>query len=266
MELTSKAVEYQLDSGVAWIKLASPRSGNALNAALISQLSRSLEEAINDESCRVITITATGSDFCKGLDLEEAFAKNGLPDEEFFKMLVDCLTLIYSSSRPVIACVEGNVTAGGVGLVAACDIVLASNNAVFMLSEVILGMIPTLIAPFLLRRLTPARLRYMTLSSRRIPAPEAHIFGLVDEVATEGMSQTLNRQLQRLFCCSPHAIAQSKQYFDQLHSVDLHRQTEIALNQKMSWLKQPEVIEGIQTFAEGFSPPWFQKYKGQTHV
>ena len=266
MELTSKAVEYQLDSGVAWIKLASPRSGNALNATLILQLSRALEDSINDESCRVITITATGSDFCKGLDLEEAFIKGGLPDQEFFKMLVDCLTLINSSSRPVIACVEGNVTAGGVGLVAACDIVLASNNAVFMLSEVILGMIPALIAPFLLRRLTPARLRYMTLSSRRIPAPEAHIFGLVDEVATEGMSQTLNRQLQRLFCCSPHAIAESKQYFEQLHSQDLHRQTEIALNQKMSWLKQPEVIEGIQTFTEGFSPPWFQKYRGQTHV
>lgn len=266
MELMSKAVEYHLDSGVAWIKLASPRSGNALNAALISQLSRAIQDAINDESCRVITISAIGSDFCKGLDLEEAFIKGGLPDQEFFKMLVDCLTLIYSSSRPVIACVEGNVTAGGAGLVAACDIVLASNNAVFMLSEVIFGMIPALIAPFLLRRLTPARLRYMTLSSRGIPAPEAQIFGLVDEVAIEGMSQTLNRQLQRLFCSSPHAIAQSKQYYEQLHSVDLHRQTEIALNQLMSWLQQPEVTEGIRTFTEGFSPPWFQKYKGQSHV
>ncbi len=266
MELTSKAVEYQLDSGVAWIKLASPRSGNALNAALISQLSRAIQDAINDESCRVITISAIGPDFCKGLDLEEAVAKGGLPDEEFFKMLVDCLTLIYSSSRPVIACVEGNVTGGGVGLVAACDIVLASNNAVFMLSEVIVGMIPALKTPFVLRRLTPARLRSLTLSSRGIAAKEAQIFGLVDEVATEGMSQTLNRQLQRLFCSSPHAIAQSKQYFEQLHSQDLDRQTEIALNQLMSWLKQPEVIEGIQTFTEGFSPPWFQKYRGQTHV
>ncbi|NQE34727.1 enoyl-CoA hydratase/isomerase family protein [Microcoleus asticus] len=266
MELTSKAVEYQLDSGVAWIKLASPRSGNALNSALISQLSLSLEEAINDESCRVITISAIGSDFCKGLDLEEAFATGGLPDQEFFKMFLDCLTLIHSSSRPVIACVEGNVTGGGVGLVAACDMVLASNNAVFMLSEALVGMIPAMIAPFLLRRLTPARLRYMALSTRGIPAPEAQIFGLVDEVASEGMSQTLNRQLQRLFCCSPEAIAQSKQYFEQLHSVDLHRQTEIALNQLMSWLKQPEVIEGIEIFTEGFSPPWFQKYKGQSHV
>ncbi|MEG4225431.1 enoyl-CoA hydratase/isomerase family protein [Microcoleus sp. N9_B2] len=266
MELTSKAVEYQLDSGVAWIKLASPQSGNALNAALISQLSRAIQDAINEESCRVITISATGSDFCRGLDLEEAFAKGDLPDQELFKILVDCLMLIYSSSRPVIACVEGNVTGGGVGLVAACDIVLASNNAVFMLSEAIVGMIPALIAPFLLRRLTPARVRYMTLSSRGIQAPEAQIFGLVDEVATEGMSQTLNRQLQRLFCCSPHAIAQSKQYYEQLHSVDLHRQTEIALDWLMSWLKQPEVIVGIQTFTEGFSPPWFKKYKGQSHV
>ena len=266
MELNSETIEYQLDSGVAWIKLASPRSGNALNVALISQLSQAIQDAINDESCRVITISATGSDFCKGLDLEEAFAKGGLPDQEFFKMLVDCLTLIYTSSHPVIACVEGNVTGGGVGLVAACDIVLASNNAVFMLSEAIIGMIPALIAPFLLRRLTPARLSYMTLSSRGIPAPEAQIFGLVDEVATEGMTQVLNRQLQRLFCCSPHAIAQSKQYFEQLHSQDLHRQTEIALNQLMSWLKQPEVIVGIRTFTEGLSPPWFQKYKGQSHV
>jgi enoyl-CoA hydratase/carnithine racemase len=266
MELISKLVEYQMNSGVAEITLTAPQSGNSLNAVLISQLSKYIIQATTDASCRVIILSAHGSDFCKGLDLEGVFANGGSPNLEVFKMLLDCLILIHNSSKPTIACIEGNVTGGGVGLVAACDLVLATENVVFMLSEVIVGMIPALIAPFLLRRLTPARLSYMTLSSRGIPAKEAHIFGLVDEVTTDGMTQTLNRQLQRLFRSSPQALAESKQYFHQLDSGYLHQQTEIAQNQIISWLEKPEITEGIRTFTEGFSPPWFEKYKGKSNV
>lgn len=262
----SKVVEYQISSGVAEITLSSPENGNALNLSLLKQLSQCVKQAIVDESCRVIVISAVGADFCKGLDLECTFAQDGGSHPELFKTLRDCLTLIYSSSKPVIACVEGNVTAGGVGLVAACDLVLATENVVFMVSEVILGLIPAVIAPFILRRLTPARLRYMTLSTRGINALEAREFGLVDEVATAGMSLTLDRQLQRLFRSCPRAIAQSKLYLEQLEANDLREQTDIALNQIISWLEQPHIVEAVRTFTEGFSPPWFQKYKGKKNI
>jgi enoyl-CoA hydratase/carnithine racemase len=257
----SKAVQYEIDSGVARIKLVTPQSGNALNIDLLEQLNQSIDQAISDKSCRVITISAEGPDFCKGLDLEGIFANGNSPKPQLFNEFLNCLSLICSSSRPVIAIVEGNVTGGGVGLVAACDLVLAKENVVFMLSEVIVGMIPALITPFLLRRLTLARAKYMTLSTRGINAVEAKDFGLVDEVVTEEMFDALNRQLQRLFRASPHALAESKRYFEYLDFGNLHQQKQIAQNQIISWLGQPEVVEGLQIFAEGFSPPWFQKYR-----
>lgn len=266
MELMTKAVKYEIRAGVAHITLSFLKSSNALSVPLIKALTQSIKEAVADESCRVIVIAAEGSDFCKGLDLEAVFTSDAPPDPAIFKMFVDCLDLIYSCSKPVISCIEGNVTGGGAGLVAACDIVLASENVIFMLSEVLVGMLPTLIAPFLLRRMTLGRVKYMTLSTRGISALEAKEFGLVDEVAIDGMSNTLNRQLKRLFRSSPRAIAESKKLFVKLDSGELHQQMELDLNHLLSWLEQPEVLEGVRTFAEGFSPPWFQKYRGQRNV
>ncbi|GEM_PF-819713 len=267
MELMLKTVHFETDLGVAWIKLAAPQKGNVLNPNVMEQLSHSLQEVIGDESCRVITISAEGSDFCKGIDIEwlSTFSESKA-DPEFFRMFVDCLTLIRSTDRPVIACVEGNVTGGGVGLVAACDLVLATENVVFMLPEVILGMIPALIAPFLLRRLTSAQVNYMALSTRGINTVEAKELGLVDEVATDGMTHTLNRQLQRLFHSYLPAIIQSKKYFVQLDAQVLQQQTEIALNKLTSWLEQPDVLASIKAFNKGFTPFWFQKYKGRSHA
>ncbi len=262
----TQALRYEIVSGVARITLSSPKSGNALNISLLEHLTQSLKEAEAHDACRVILLQAEGDDFCKGLDLEAAFAKGERLDPEIFKKFLNCLTLICNSTKPVIAFVEGNVTGGGVGLVAVCDLVLASEQAVFMLPEVLVGMIPALIAPFLLRRMTPGRVKYMTLSTRRISASEAQVFGLVDEVATDGMTHTLNRQLQRLFRSSPHALAESKRYFERLHIEDLNQQIEIALDQLTSWLEQPDVVGGIRTFTEGFSPPWFQKYPAGKNV
>lgn len=256
-----KAVKYETNSGVALISLLSLKSGNALDISLITDLMEYIKQANGDNSCRVIIIKSEGEDFCKGLNFEAVFGREKKLDISLFKLFTDCLILICKSSLPVIACVEGNVMGGGVGLVAACDLVLATENVVFMLPEIITGIIPAAIAPFLLRRMTLGRLKYMTLSTRGITADEAQVFGLVDEVACEGMTATLNRQLQRLFCSSPRAIAESKLYFERLSMPDLSQQLEIAFNQISSWLEQPEAMEGIMYFTDGFSPPWFQKYR-----
>ena len=262
----AQGIRYEADAGVASIRLAMPNSGNALSTSLLAGPRHCLTQAMTDESCRVITISAEGPDFCKGLDLEEAFANGRHPDPGFLKTFLDCAMLICDSSRPVIASVEGNVTGGGIGLVAACDLVLATQNVTFMLSEVLVGMIPALITPFLLRRMASARIGYLTLSTRGINAQEAHVFGLVDEIAEDEMENTLHRQLQRLLRSSPSALAASKRYFNRFGSGDLQRQTEIAIKESLAWVERLEVIEGVRTFCEGFSPPWFHKHRRRRHV
>lgn len=258
----TEAFRYEVISGVARLTLSSPNSGNLLTVSLVEHLSQCLKQAEADDSCRVIVLQAEGEDFCKGLNLEAVFARGDRLDTAIFRKFLDCITLIGNSTKPVIAFVEGNVTGGGVCLVAACDVVIASKYAVFMLPEALVGMIPAIVTPFLLRRMTLGRVKYMTLSTRGIPASEAQVFGLVDEVAVDGMAYTLNKQLQRLFRSSPHALAESKRYFHRLQAEELNQQMEIALDQITSWLEQPDVVGGIRAFAEGFSPPWFQKYRG----
>lgn len=260
--MVSESIRYQTHAGVSYITLSSPQTGNALSVPMIESLHRALSQASADETCRVVVIEAAGQVFCTGMDFQSALAAGPHPDLGACKIFQQCLHLICQSSRPVIARVEGDVTAGGLGLIAACDLVIASERVIFMLSEAIVGMIPALITPFLLRRLPMSRIRYMTLSTSGVRAKEARVFGLVDEVvAADDMETAVNRQLKRLLRASPHALAESKRYFARLESADLEQQSALALTQLDSWLEQAEVAEGIRAFAEGFAPAWFQKYE-----
>ncbi|NEO84958.1 MAG: enoyl-CoA hydratase/isomerase family protein [Spirulina sp. SIO3F2] len=258
MELTT-SVRYQLNSGVAEVVLAAPETGNSFTPELVEQLRGAIAQANANADCRVIVLSAEGDDFCRGLDLAALVGDGDSFNEPLLDQIIDCLTAIYRSPKPVIACVDGSVTGGGLGLVAACDIVLATSNAVFMLSEVIVGMIPAMIAPFLLRRLSPAQLQYLTLSSCSIDATEAKDLGLVDNHC-EDLAKALKAQLKRLFRSSPRAIAQSKMYFEQLSPNTLNDQLTIAKQTLVSWLQNSENLHGIQQFSEGLSPTWFARY------
>jgi enoyl-CoA hydratase/carnithine racemase len=259
----AESVRYEIHSGVARIQLSAPDSGNALDRQMVEAITASVDRANSDETCRVIVISASGSDFCKGMDFE-AFLDGSSDIRARGEAYAQCLSSISNSAKPVIACVEGNVTGGGVGLAAACDMVLALDRTVFTLPEVLIGMIPAVITPFLMRRMSAARVKYLTLSSRPLDANEAKTFGLVDEVVSGDMDDVLNMQLRRLFCSSPAALSEAKGYFNRLHGDDLQREIRIALDQFESWVAQPQVREGVRTFAEGFAPPWFQKYKGRS--
>ncbi|MGB0561885.1 MAG: enoyl-CoA hydratase/isomerase family protein [Spirulinaceae cyanobacterium] len=260
MELSAVPIANQLRGGVAEITLADPERGNALSAALIEGLSGALAQANANPDCRAIVLSAQGNAFCQGLDLQGLCPAAGRFNAALLDQLLEMLKALYRSPKPTIACVDGPATGGGVGLVAACDLVLATESASFQLSEVIVGMIPALIAPLLLRRLAPARLNYLTLSSRRFGPSEAQQWGLVDEVTTE-LPKTLKRQLKQLFRSSPDAIAASKAYFERLNPADLDHQLAIAQQTLITWLEQPETVAGIQDFAEGISPPWFARYQ-----
>jgi enoyl-CoA hydratase/carnithine racemase len=261
MELMTERVRYELAQGVARITLCDVSRGNSLNRVLLTELQQALIWASNDTDCRVITLWAEGSTFCKGMDFEEAFGNDARPDPAFCRQLLDMLFTIREASQPVIACVETEVVGGGVGLVAACDFVLAIDSATFMLPEVVVGMIPALITPFLLERISPARVRYLSLSTRKLSASEAQQWGLVDETTPDEIRALLNHQLRRLLRSSPQALARIKWFNDELSHNQLRRRTELALKELVSWLKEESVVEGISSFAEGFSPPWFQKYR-----
>ncbi len=252
-------VRCLVTDGIASLTLSSPVSGNALSAPLVERLSGLFRQVTSEPSCRVVVIRAEGPHFCRGLDIEATFADGRRPERRFLSDLYDCFAMFCAAKQPVIAAVDGEVTGGGVGLVAACDLVIATPRASFQLPEVVVGMIPALIAPYLLRRVTPGRLRYMALSSRRIGVAEAQAWGLVDELAEPTLEPSLDRQMKRLLRSSPRAIGESKGYFDELASFDIDRRRETAVDRLYSWLGNDDVVDSLRQFASGSSPPWFQR-------
>lgn len=260
------SIHVTTEQGVARIVLASPQTRNVLDLATVRGLADAIRAAQEDEGCRVIVLAAEGPDFCAGLDLEAAVSATMPWEDEPARAFLDCLSLACDSPLPVIAQVEGDVTAGGMGLVAACDLVIAAPGAQFILSECIVGLIPALIAPFLLRRMPMGRLRALALGTRKIGASEAQAIGLVDEVAEGPIDVALDRQLQRLLRSSPPALAECKRYLDRLATADPAQWRPMADEQFLSWTRRPDVVASVRAFAEGFAPPWFQKYRGPRRV
>jgi enoyl-CoA hydratase/carnithine racemase len=258
-------VRHKIRDGVCTVTLDAAADGNPINFALIEGLAAALDAVDADQDCRAVVLRAEGPTFCRGLDLETFFVHGSLPGRDELRRLPACLARLRRARTPVIACVTGEVTGGGVGLVAACDLVLATPDARFMLSEAIVGLVPATIVPFLLLRIGPARLRAMTLGTRGVPAVEAHGYGLVDELVDE-LDGPLRTQLRRVFRSAPHALAEAKRYYDSISAPDLDRQVEVGLDQFTRWLARPEVADGVRLFGEGFAPPWFARYEAWSHA
>ena len=251
------SVRVEERGGVVRITLVDPDGRNPLIPAVVKSATQGIAMAASSESCRAVVVAAEGASFCSGLDLARAAA----PSVAFLQTVADLLVALHRCPVPVVAAVQGGVTGGGLGLVAASDIVLAHPDSTFMLSEVIVGMIPAVVAPFLRRRLAPEHVRHLAVSSRRIDAAEAKVLGLVDEVAPD-VDGAVRRQLKQLFRSSPAALAATKGYLDALEGGALDAELAEALRRASSWLKEPTASEGIAAFAEGLAPPWFAKYRG----
>ena len=139
---TTEATLYNVDGGAAWITLNRPENRNALSQILVTELHGHLVAANDDPSVRCIVVTGTGPAFCAGADLKN----QGKPGERTGPTFPEVLKLVIDSPKPVIAAVNGAAFAGGLGLVGACDIVVAAEDAQFSFSEVRIGVIPAIIA------------------------------------------------------------------------------------------------------------------------
>ncbi len=266
MELNQRAIQYDVEAGVARITLAAPESGNSLGPVLLTNLIEAIRTAQADRTCWAIILSSQGSEFSRGIELSSLLDTEARPSMALLEQFVTCLLLLANSSRPVIARVCGQVLGGGVGLVAACDIVLAAEETTFMLPEAIVGMIPAVITPFLLRRLTLARVNSLTVSTRRLHATEAYHWGLVDEVcAAHTLDEVVKQRLRRLMRSSPQALESARQYFRSLEGETFQRQLGLSMAEAKRWLEQPDVLEGLEFITSGLAPSWFQSWQGQNN-
>jgi methylglutaconyl-CoA hydratase len=241
----------ELRAGIAHVPL-NVGVGGALTSDTVRGVTRTIERLGAEHECRAIVLNSQGGLFGAGFDLAEAGDAAARGDDTPAQDFAACLLAISRARQPVIAAVDGKATAGAMGLVAASDIVIASLRATFQLPEMAFGMLPAIITPYLRRRMPPARLRYLVLSSRTVDVREAHQFGLVDEIAETSLDDAVDRQVRRIARSSPEALAEYKRQFacnDDEAEETVVRQSE--------WMRRPGMDRMIADLANGLAPEWF---------
>ena len=261
-------IDCTIDAQVAVITLSDSLQGNRLNLPMLESLSSALSQSTADAQVRVIVLRSSGEAFCLGMDLLELQRRGGQGLERALSLYVDLLAAIYNSRKPVICLVNGPVKAGGVGLMAACDIVLATERASVELSEVLFGMIPANVLPYLLGlRLHAQKARYLILSSKCLNAREALQLNLIDELfPDDSFEKSVRHVIKRLFRSSPGALAEAKAFTRDLQGRDLQDACAMARKKLLELVQNPEVLAGVSAFNEGALPEWFGKYRPEKSV
>ncbi|MGA0610597.1 enoyl-CoA hydratase/isomerase family protein [Caldimonas sp. KR1-144] len=249
--------------GVAEVWLNRPAVRNAFNDEVIAALTQAFGTLGADASVRVIVLAAEGPAFCAGADLNwmrrmaDYTREQNLADAG---ALAEMLRTIATVRQPVIARVQGDAYAGGMGLVAVCDIAVTADSANFCLSEVKLGLVPATISPYVVRAMgTRAAQRYM-LTAERFDAATAKAIGYVHEVVPAGeLDAAVGKLVDALLGASPQALAQCKRLLDEvvdrpLDAALIARTVEHIADARAS----DDGKHGVQSFLSKAKPRWMR--------
>lgn len=254
-------VEFKIKGPVARINLNRPERHNALILELIAELDEALQEVSGMSEIHFVVLSGNGRSFCAGADLNWFNSSEELSQEqsiEQYKHLADLLLRLFQLPQITIAAVRGNVFGGGIGLMAACDFVLAEANTRFMFSEVKLGLLPATILPFVANRLSVQNLRKWILTGNLFVVNEAHRIGLVDEIYKDGhLESELSKLMASFESASPSAMKRAKQLINEVVSGSIDVSNTTATSTILAEaLLSPEGQEGVHAFLEKRKPEW----------
>lgn len=265
-------LDTQLDSGLLILTMNRGNEGNPLNLDLLRELRRAFETGVRDPEVRAVLLRSNSDRFCSGMDLTALLSGTGDRSGEILRESIKAysavLAGIHACPKPVVCSLSGEVRAGGVGLVCACDIVVATSETTFALTEVLFGLVPANVLPYLLGlRVSPQKARYLALSANTVGADEALRIGLVDEVEQrDGMNRRLRTIIRQLMRSSPEALAHVKRLTRDMLWQDLDTSRESAIDTLDELASDPRVLDGIRAFQDGRTPRWFSRFKPQTDL
>jgi methylglutaconyl-CoA hydratase len=235
--------------------LDSPANRNALSAQLRTELYHGLRAAAADDCIRCIVLGHTGSVFCAGADLKATGASTAVTDAP---TVPEILVEIWRSPKPVVAALSGVARAGGLGLVAACDLVIASSAVTFACTEVRLGVVPAVISAVMLPRMAPAAVHQLYLTGETVSADWARQAGLVDVVvAPERFDDEVHRCTEFFSLAAPGALAATKALTRSPAAIEALGARLVELETlSVQHFASAEGREGLAAFAEKRPPSW----------
>ena len=254
-------VLIQSRGAIATVTLNRPEVRNAFNDEVIAEITAAFHDAASRAEVRVVVLAAEGPAFCAGADLnwmrrmaDYSRAEN-LADAG---ALAEMLRVVYECPKPTIARIQGDVVAGGMGLVAACDMAVSVDTAHFCLSEVKLGLIPATISPYVIRAMgTRAAHRYF-LTAERFDAREAHRIGLVHEVVgADQLDAKVAELTQALVTASPNAVRSCKTLVQEVAGREISAPLIARTVEGIADIRtSSEGREGVQSFLQKRKPSW----------
>jgi len=255
------AINVTRSGAVAVLELSRPETGNALDAELVAELTAAVTAAPSS-GARAIVLAGAGRHFCTGANLKELEALNAAGEAERLAdatRLAAAYAAVLRSPLPTLAAVHGAAFGGGLGLAAACDLVIAAPDARLQFSEVRLGFVPALISVFLPRRLPAARLAQLFIDPAPLDGAGALAAGLVDEIDEAPRARALERATAVARKAAPSAIAATKKLLLALSLPDLDAQLAHAARVNAEQRAHPECRRGIASVLAGNGfPSWLE--------
>jgi methylglutaconyl-CoA hydratase len=253
-------LDVEVRGAVGYVTINRPEVRNALGPEVVAALAAGLDRMEADTAVRAVVLTGSGKVFSAGADLSSMRKQGAAGAEDNRSNALEMGRLfhrIYDFPKPVVARVPGPAIGGGVGLMTACDVIVAVESAFFSFSEVRLGIVPALISPFCIRRLGVARARRLFLTGEKIMATAARELGLVDEVTGDAdLDAGVNRVLDALLHGAPGALAAAKSLVTRVADMSPADALPFTAALLAKLRASDEAREGMTAFLEKRAPSW----------
>lgn len=255
-----RTIETEISDQVCTIWLNRPEKHNAFNETMLLELADCFEYFDQDDILCIV-LRGRGKSFCAGVDLnwlKEGVKNNVEQNYHESLLLSECFYSIYSCRKPTIAIVHGSSLGGANGLLAACDMVYCSDNAVFSLSEVKIGIVPACISPYIIKRVGEFGARELMLTGRRFNGKEAESFRLVNKsVSEDDLDITLRETLSLFRTSGPKAMSLCKNLiFNVSNNLNLDEAYDYTAKMIAEIRVSDEAQEGMNAFLEKRKPLW----------
>lgn len=243
--------------GIATLTLARPEKHNALNAQMMQEISSACAMLAKDDSVRAVILTAQGKSFCAGGDLQ--WMKHQMSADRAGKIeqatiLAHMLRDLDRLPKPLIGRVEGNAFGGGIGMMAVCDIVIATPDIKLALTETKLGLIPATIGPFVLRRMTETYARQVFFTAKPFSADFAYRAGLISQICpAQDMNAAIQSELDAILATQPQAVAAAKALLQNMRPAVSDHEITLSVNALADCWETDEAQTQISAFLKGRS-------------
>jgi methylglutaconyl-CoA hydratase len=266
--MNTQTLEISIAHHVAVVWMAREKVRNAFNETMIAELAHTFTQLGADDGIRAIVLAGRGPAFCAGADLDWMRRMSGYSMQENrgdARALADMLRTIYECPKPTVARVHGDAYAGGIGLVAACDVAIGAIGANFCLSETKLGLIPATISPYVLRVMSANAARRYFLTAERFDSAEAYRIGLIHDLAPpEELDVRINELLGALMQTSAAAVRASKLLVREVAGRPIDDALAADTAERIAQARASEDgREGVRAFLDKRKPRWLAEFEAE---